>query len=174
MGEKNWKLIMKLLIIKFFILIMIVNSTLFGHCQVPCGIYDDVARIRQVQEDFRTIEKAMSQIINLNSKSSAQDKNQLVRWIKTKEEHANNIQKILTDYFLVQRIKSNENHNSVEYKNYIDQISTIHQILVVSMKCKQTVAVNYVGEGEKIIEKFIDVYFDKHGKEHLNLFNNKN
>ena len=79
MGEKNWKLIMKLLIIKFFILIMIVNSTLFGHCQVPCGIYDDVARIRQVQEDFRTIEKAMSQIINLNSKSSAQDKNQLVR-----------------------------------------------------------------------------------------------
>ena len=75
---------------------------------------------------------------------------------------------------MVQRIKSNENHNSVEYKNYIDQISTIHQILVVAMKCKQTVAVNYVGEGEKIIEKFIDVYFDKHGKEHLNLFNNKN
>ena len=23
------------------------------------------------------------------------------------------------------------------------------------------------------VEKFIDVYFDKHGKEHLNLFNNK-
>ena len=42
------------------------------------------------------------------------------------------------------------------------------------MKCKQTVAVNYVEEGEKIIEKFIDIYFDKHGKDHLNSLNKTN
>tara|TARA_B100001996_G_C18661951_1_gene593413 strand:+ start:210 stop:686 length:477 start_codon:yes stop_codon:yes gene_type:complete len=158
---------MKLIIIKFFIFTTLSQSILLGHCQVPCGIYDDAARVRQIQEDFRTIKKAMNQIISLNSKSSAQDSNQLIRWINIKEKHANNIQKILTDYFLVQRIKSNN-------KKYIDQISMIHQALVVAMKCKQTVAVNYVDEGEKSIEKFIDIYFDKHGKDHLNSLNKIN
>ena len=109
----------------------------------------------------------MGQIILLNSKSSAQDSNQLIRWINTKEEHANNIQKILTEYFLVQRIKPSN-------KKYIDQISTIHQVLILAMKCKQTVAVNYVDDGINIIEKFIDIYFDKHGKDHLNSLNKIN
>ena len=109
----------------------------------------------------------MNQIIDLNSKSSAQDSNQLVRWINTKEEHANNIQKILTDYFLVQRIKPSNN-------KYTDQISIIHEALVVAMKCKQTVAVNYAEEGKKIMEKFVDIYFDQHGKDHLNSLNKTN
>ena len=158
---------MKLSFINFFIFTIIFQSIIFGHCQVPCGIYDDASRIIQIQEDFRTIKKAMGQIILLNSKSSAQDSNQLIRWINTKEEHANNIQKILTEYFLVQRIKPNN-------KKYIDQISTIHQVLILAMKCKQTVAVNYVDDGINIIEKFIDIYFDKHGKDHLNSLNKIN
>ncbi len=158
---------MKLSFINFFIFTIIFQSIIFGHCQVPCGIYDDASRIIQIQEDFRTIKKAMGQIILLNSKSSAQDSNQLIRWINTKEEHANNIQKILTEYFLVQRIKPSN-------KKYIDQISTIHQVLILAMKCKQTVAVNYVDDGINIIEKFIDIYFDKHGKDHLNSLNKIN
>ncbi len=153
--------------INFFIFTIIFQSIIFGHCQVPCGIYDDASRIIQIQEDFRTIKKAMGQIILLNSKSSAQDSNQLIRWINTKEEHANNIQKILTEYFLVQRIKPSN-------KKYIDQISIIHQVLILAMKCKQTVAVNYVDDGINIIEKFIDIYFDKHGKDHLNSLNKIN
>lgn len=153
--------------INFFIFTIIFQSIIFGHCQVPCGIYDDASRIIQIQEDFRTIKKAMGQIILLNSKSSAQDSNQLIRWINTKEEHANNIQKILTEYFLIQRIKPSN-------KKYIDQISTIHQVLILAMKCKQTVAVNYVDDGINIIEKFIDIYFDKHGKDHLNSLNKIN
>ena len=158
---------MKLSFINFFIFTIIFQSIIFGHCQVPCGIYDDASRIIQIQEDFRTIKKAMGQIILLNSKSSAQDSNQLIRWINTKEEHANNIQKILTEYFLVQRIKPSN-------KKYIDQISIIHQVLILAMKCKQTVAVNYVDDGINIIEKFIDIYFDKHGKDHLNSLNKIN
>ena len=158
---------MKLSFINFFIFTIIFQSIIFGHCQVPCGIYDDASRIIQIQEDFRTIKKAMGQIILLNSKSSAQDSNQLIRWINTKEEHANNIQKILTEYFLVQRINPSN-------KKYIDQISTIHQVLILAMKCKQTVAVNYVDDGINIIEKFIDIYFDKHGKDHLNSLNKIN
>ena len=158
---------MKFSFINFFIFTIIFQSIIFGHCQVPCGIYDDASRIIQIQEDFRTIKKAMGQIILLNSKSSAQDSNQLIRWINTKEEHANNIQKILTEYFLVQRIKPSN-------KKYIDQISTIHQVLILAMKCKQTVAVNYVDDGINIIEKFIDIYFDKHGKDHLNSLNKIN
>ena len=30
----------------------------FAHCQMPCGIYDDDARIQQMREDAVTIRKA--------------------------------------------------------------------------------------------------------------------
>ena len=45
-------------------------SYIFGHCQVPCGIYDDARRILEIEEDVKTIEKAMvnieSILINLD------------------------------------------------------------------------------------------------------------
>ena len=81
-------------------------NNVHAHCQVPCGIYDDAVRIMQIREHVTTIEKAMKQIDQLTSdESSAQNMNQLVRWINTKEEHATFIQSIMTDYFLAQRIK---------------------------------------------------------------------
>ena len=33
-----------------------------AHCQVPCGIYDDPARIAELREDATTIEKAIAGI----------------------------------------------------------------------------------------------------------------
>ena len=69
-----------------------------AHCQVPCGIYDDAVRIIQIREHVTTIEKAMNQIDQLtNDESSAQNMNQLVRWVNTKEEHATFIQSIIAD-----------------------------------------------------------------------------
>ena len=52
--------------------ILVLSATLVGlallpatsgaHCQVPCGIYDDAARIARMYEDAATIEKAMVQM----------------------------------------------------------------------------------------------------------------
>jgi nickel superoxide dismutase len=81
-------------------------NNVHAHCQVPCGIYDDAVRIIQIREHVTTIEKAMKQIEQLASdKSSAQNMNQLIRWINTKEEHATFIQSTMANYYLAQRIK---------------------------------------------------------------------
>ena len=41
---------------------LLLQGSLLAHCQVPCGIYNDAARIIQIQEDFSTIQKAMTKI----------------------------------------------------------------------------------------------------------------
>ena len=104
----------------------------FGHCQVPCGIYADQHRFEQMLEDQATIEKAGKLIAELSGKTDALSRNQLSRWVATKEAHAANIQKVIADYFMAQRIKATA-------KNYEKQLVTAHGVIVAAMKCKQNV-----------------------------------
>ncbi len=76
-----------------------------AHCQVPCGIYDDAARVAHMKEDLATIEKATKNITQLSGQHDANALNQAVRWVNTKEEHASNIMKITSKYFMAQRVK---------------------------------------------------------------------
>jgi len=144
---------------------LLLQGSLLAHCQVPCGIYNDAARIIQIQEDFSTIQKAMTQIKELSQQQDATSMNQLTRWIITKEDHASKIQKVISDYFLTQRIKAKTKGS--EFDTYVKQTTTLHQILVSAMKCKQTVELGHVDEGLHQIEAFIDLYFDTHGKDHI-------
>ena len=75
----------------------------------------------------------------------------------TKELHAGNIQKTVSDYFLTQRIKADQS------QKYIDQTTTLHQVLVAAMKCKQTVDESHVNKGIELVDKFSQYYFDSHG-----------
>ena len=48
------------------LLITTVFASIAGaHCQIPCGIYDDAARITMMEEHVTTIEKSMKQIIRM-------------------------------------------------------------------------------------------------------------
>jgi len=144
---------------------LLLQGSLLAHCQVPCGIYNDAARIIQIQEDFSTIQKAMTKIKELSQQQDATSMNQLTRWILTKEDHASKIQKVVSDYFLTQRIKAKTEGS--EFDTYVKQTTTLHQILVSAMKCKQTVELGQVDEGLHQIETFINLYFDAHGKDHI-------
>ena len=104
----------------------------FGHCQVPCGIYADQHRFEQMLEDQATIEKAGKLIAELSGKTDALSRNQLSRWVATKEAHATSIQRTIADYFMAQRIKATA-------KNYEKQLVTAHGVMVAAMKCKQNV-----------------------------------
>ena len=151
-----------------YILIIIAlslsKSVILAHCQVPCGIYDDALRIIQIKEDFRTIDKSISKINNLSKFSDPLTLNQINRWVLTKENHASNIQKIVSEYFLIQRIKVDNN------EKYINQVTLLHKILIEAMKCKQTVSQDHVTNGIELIDEFCKYYFDDHGLEHLNTF----
>ena len=148
----------------FIVVITLLNEFTFGHCQVPCGIYEDAVRVYQIKEDFNTIKKAMYNIKDLSKKENALSLNQSTRWINTKEEHATNIQDRISHYFLIQRIKPKKGK---EYDLYVEQTTLLHQIMIAAMKCKQTVDSKNVTEALKLLDQFIDSYFDEHGKKHI-------
>ena len=98
----------KVLKILFVSILFVLSTKVYGHCQVPCGIYGDAARIVQIEEDITTIRKAMNKISELAGESDAQSLNQISRWVTTKETHAQNVQETILNYFLAQRVKAKE------------------------------------------------------------------
>lgn len=109
-----------------------------AHCQVPCGIYDDHNRVHQMREDVLTITKAMRQIQAMVKKRDAQSANQLVRWVVTKEQHAEKIMRVISDYFMAQKIKPAKAGDKKAQAAYLKQLSRHHAVMVAAMKCKQT------------------------------------
>ena len=134
-----------------------LSSPILAHCEVPCGIYDDEARTKRIAEHITTIEKAMKQIIDLGAQKPV-NYNQVVRWVNTKEHHAIEIQTIVSQYFLTQRIKA-------DAKDYDKKLASLHQILVGAMKCKQTTDLANVEKLKTTLKEFEVLYFGHtHGK----------
>lgn len=131
-------------------------TTASAHCQVPCGIYGDQLRFEQMLEDETTIAKSQSMLEELKSKyGEPQGMNQLVRWVTTKEDHAQKIQQTMLDYFLAQRIKPDN-------ANYAKQLTSAHAVIIAAMKVKQSAD----PATAKVLEKAIfDFYRAYEGKE---------
>ena len=132
-----------------------------AHCEIPCGIYEDSLRIELLYEHILTIEKSMNKITEI-SESDNIDYNQLVRWINNKEDHANKIQDIVSQYFLHQRIKITDPENEAEYQKYFKQLESLHHLLVYAMKAKQTTDLQYIEKLRKEVETFAGLYFHTH------------
>lgn len=143
----------------------ILTKTATAHCEVPCGIYNDELRIELIKEHIQTIEKAMNQINEIQSSSSI-NYNQLIRWINTKENHATLIQEIAEQYFLTQRVKFAEPTDSENYKKYINQLTYLHQLIVYSMKAKQSTDLKNIAHLNDALGKFENAYFDKDAHRH--------
>ena len=136
------------------VLLLSMTTNVTAHCQVPCGIYDDHARVHSMLEDVTTIEKAVAQIAGLSGKHDAQSQNQLVRWIQTKEAHASNIITVTAEYFLTQKIKVTADTD----KAYVSQLITCHRLMRAAMKAKQTVDPKVVGELRKAVQALGHLY----------------
>jgi len=142
---------MKTLLPIAIIISLLSSNWLSAHCQVPCGVYGDSARFAQMLEDQTTIAKAIAQINDLAAKNDAQSANQLSRWVSTKEDHANKIQKIIAEYFLTQRIKSSS-------EKYEDLLKSAHSVMVAAMKCKQGTDSKNADGLKTAIKNFKSVY----------------
>ncbi len=121
----------------------------FSHCEIPCGIYDDETRMTLIEEHAATIEKSMTQITELEKGGNA---NQLVRWVSNKEHHANELQHIVTQYFMTQRIK-------FDTPDYDKKLAALHKMLVYAMQCKQTTDTANVDMLRQAAEEFHKLYF---------------
>jgi nickel superoxide dismutase len=110
-----------------------------AHCQMPCGIYDDAARVAQLREAATTIAKAIDQIQILAAKHDAESFNQAARWVTTKEAHASQVIEVVADYFLTQRVKPVA-PGADGYEAYLKTLADHHAVMVAAMKTKQEVS----------------------------------
>ena len=136
------------------LLALLINQTAIAHCQIPCGIYDDHARVATMLEDVETIHKSIVQINELSGKSDPQSRNQLVRWVMNKEQHAQAIIDSVSDYFLTQRVKSSQD-------DYVRRLADHHAVIVNAMKAKQTVDMDIADTLRVSVER-LEVYYPKH------------
>lgn len=136
---------------------IIVPHRLSAHCEIPCGIYDDYARIQSMREDVATIEKAMVSMSELTGKTDIQSKNQLVRWIMNKEQYAQKIITTISDYFLTQRVKPTQ-------KDYPERLRKHHSVILAAMNVKQNTDLKYT----KLLQESIEAlapYYPEHTHE---------
>lgn len=144
---KKIKLLIGLLVVTLF------GSQLFSHCQVPCGIYDDAARVKAMLEDCATVSKAATKIDELSGKTDGQSKNQLVRWVHNKELHAEKIISTISNYFMTQRIKPSQ-------KDYKERLVKHHTVILLAMKAKQKVDTKNIEALHEAIEA-LETYYKK-------------
>ena len=129
--------------------------SLSAHCQIPCGIFSDELKFRELEEHVVTIEKSAGLIRNLSTKGdlTANDHQQMIRWTTNKETHAQKIIDEMANYFLAQRIKADADH-------YAEKIKLLHHIIVDAMKTKQSVETEATDKLSEKITVFKELYLD--------------
>ena len=155
----------KSMMLGILVLVVVFASMVYSHCQIPCGIYDDPARFGMIAENITTIEKSMKMITAL-SQTDNPNFNQIVRWVQNKEKHADDMSHIITYYFMGQRIKPVDKTKGKAYEEYIKKLTLLHEMLVYTMKAKQTTDLSNVEKLRTLLAKFRAVYFVEHSHKH--------
>ncbi|MCP4638798.1 MAG: superoxide dismutase [bacterium] len=137
-----------------------------AHCQIPCGIYDDQMRIQMLGEHITTVEKSMN-LVNELSADPGKNANQLVRWVMNKEDHADQLADIVVKYFLQQRVKPTDVRSGDEWDCHVTKVRLCHEMLVASMKAKQTTDKQHVDKLRKLVDEFAHAYFTPEQLAHM-------
>lgn len=126
---------LNLLLIVPALILLTSPARVAAHCEIPCGIYNDSNVVEALQTDWETIAKSRLQILEL-SKDPVANANQITRWVNNKEAHCQKIQDTVARYFLAQRVKLDEAKSKPE--SYARKLALCHEVIVTSMKCKQS------------------------------------
>ncbi len=133
---------------------LILPQAVQAHCQIPCGIYDDYARVQSMLEDAATVQKSVKMMIALTGKTDVQSQNQMVRWVMNKEDHAQKVIDTISDYFLTQRVKPSQ-------KDYSERLKHHHAVILAAMTAKQNADMDSAKALEKSI-KMLARYYPEH------------
>ena len=150
----------KIVLCSVLAVVIALGSMAYSHCQVPCGIYNDPMRFDMLAEHITTIEKSMKLITEL----SGQDKpnmNQIVRWVQNKDVHADEMSNIITYYFMAQRIKLPDKGDVKAHNDYVKKLTLLHEMLVYTMKAKQTTDLENVARLRSLLHDFQHAYSEK-------------
>src|SRR5947207_1435893 len=94
-----------------------------AHCQMPCGIYHDDMVFDQIDQYVETMYKGIS-VLDDNKFANVKDKNEFVRWIIQKEKASDEAAALITEYFLQQKIKPNE-------EDTVKKLTAAHKLLTL-------------------------------------------
>jgi nickel superoxide dismutase len=139
------------------VILLAIGSAARAHCEIPCGIYGDEMRVQMIAEHISTIEKSMK-LVNELSAAEKPNYNQLVRWVDNKEQHADEIQHIVTQYFMTQRIKPADPSDKEAQAAYEKELTLLHKMLIQAMKAKQGTDQAVVDELRKLLDEFSEAY----------------
>lgn len=157
----------KMIYFSTILLMFGLSANGFAHCEIPCGIYGDKMRFDMWLEQITTVEKSMTQIVEL-SQAGDKNYNQIVRWVTNKDKHADDIRDIAVDYFLAQRIKPVADLNDkAAVEKYQKSLQALHHIIVHSMKAKQTTDLEHIEKLRSLVAEFYELYFDEKMEAHL-------
>ncbi len=150
-------------------MLVVAAIALFGwvsiagaHCEIPCGIYNDHMRIEMLKEHIATIEKSMNQIVELSG-AAPMNTNQVVRWVTNKDDHAEELQHIVWQYFMTQRVKPEDTPDQA----YVKKITLLHAMLFHAMRAKQTTDLQHVEKLNALVDGFSAIYFGEAEKKHI-------
>lgn len=149
------------LLLSFLAIIMIFGhiNAVQAHCQIPCGIYGDERIFDELDEHVTTIEKSIEEIKKLQSETP-QDIHMISRWTTNKEKHAQDLQYIIGDYFLAQRVKAPPDDAEDRLKElYDNHLRHLHKIIVLAMKTKQTLDKAHVQDLKETLKSYENLYF---------------
>jgi nickel superoxide dismutase len=124
-------------------------TTVYAHCDVPCGIYDP----HQAELAARTVARMVELIgqIPVGSMELA-DRQKFVRCVTIKEQHAeivkHEIQVIWSDYFKPEHIE-----------RYPDLHDRTWKILKLASKNKQNIDAAAAAELEAAVKEFADIFW---------------
>ena len=134
-----------------FALLTVLPNLAMAHCQLPCGIYDDHARVKAMLEDVVTIRKAVTMMEELVDKDDIQSRQQFTRWVLNKETHTQLIISTIADYFLTQRVKAAQ-------EDYVERLKRHHAVIVNAMKAKQKANMMVVDALEASVKALEEYY----------------
>jgi nickel superoxide dismutase len=124
-------------------------TTVYAHCDVPCGIYDP----HQAELAARTVARMVELIGQLPKENLTEaDRAKFVRCINIKEQHAeivkHEIQVIWSDYFKPEHVE-----------RYPDLHDRTWKILKLASKNKQNIDAAAAAELEVAVKEFADIFW---------------
>lgn len=149
----------QVMILAVAILMTGAAALVWAHCEIPCGIYDDPMRMKMIYEHIATLEKSIHEINRLE-KTDKPNYNQLVRWIDNKDSHADQLQELIGQYFMTQRIVPVD-PGAPGYDKYVREITLLHRMMIQAMKVKQSVDPVALDKLKALAAEFEASYFAK-------------
>eukprot|EP00211_Chloroparvula_japonica_P008894 CAMPEP_0119138888 /NCGR_PEP_ID=MMETSP1310-20130426/26520_1 /TAXON_ID=464262 /ORGANISM="Genus nov. species nov., Strain RCC2339" /LENGTH=146 /DNA_ID=CAMNT_0007130125 /DNA_START=46 /DNA_END=483 /DNA_ORIENTATION=+ len=144
-------------VLKLAMVVLAGAVVAYGHCGVPCGIFDDPERVAILSEHATTIAKAQREYKRLSVSDSVQDTHRAIRWVMTQEDHADKIIDLMGSYFLAQRVKPGDDHEA-----YLRTLEIHHQVILTALAAKQSVEESKVDALNEAIAMLSHLYPDHH------------